>query len=156
MPRVTRAALRWQETQEESNVAASVPLPLTPATNRVVLGETTGNIASGKQLAIDNEDVGATKKAPKESTRGNAAKKATKFKKAKGEEQKVEVLEDDDQSTSSAAAEEASNDLLNEGSSRLCLTHRSHRFVNMIDSSKPRRSLSTRWSTPNAAFRRCE
>lgn len=142
MPRVTRAALRSQETQEESNVAASVPLPLTPATNRVVLGETTGNIVSGKQLAIDNEDAGATKKATKKSTR-DAAKKATKFKKAKGEEQKVEVLEDDDQSTSSAAAEEASNDLLNEGSSRLCLTHRSHRFVNMIDSGKPRRSLST-------------
>lgn len=114
MPRVTRAALRSQEPQEESVVAASVPLPMTPIKGRVPLGETSGNTVAVPEIVNEENMAAAAKKGPGKGKKGIAPRKATKPKKAKVEKSEVEVLEDDNQSQTSSAAEEACKDLLRE------------------------------------------
>jgi len=114
MPRVTRAALRSREEQEETDIAACVPLPLTPKLKgRAPLGETSGNSAAAPViLNTFEETMAAAKQGPGKGNKGNATKKATKQKKNQAREPTVEVIEDDNQSQTSSAAEEACKDLL--------------------------------------------
>lgn len=114
MPRVTRAALRSQEEQVETDIAARAPLPLTPNLKvRTPLGETSGNSAAApKIVSTADETMAAAKKGPGRGKKGNATKKATKQKRNKAGGPTVEVIEDDDQSQTSSAAEEACKDLL--------------------------------------------
>ena len=119
MPRVTRAALRSQELQEDPTL---VPLPLTPIKGRTPLGEVAGN-QSAQPVTVDTD--GATiepaKKGPVKGKKGNAKKQASKHNKAEKEQTSVEVLEDDNQSQNSSAAEEASKDLMGEMSGILTM-----------------------------------
>ena len=110
MPRVTRAALRSQEPQDDP---AIVPLPLTPIKGRVPLGESTGN-RGGELEKVNPSDSRMTvaKKGSGRGKKGNAVNKASKQHKAKMEESEVQVLEDDNKSQTSSAAEEACKDLL--------------------------------------------
>lgn len=112
MPRVTRAALRTQELQEESEIAASTPLPPTPTKKRVPLGEISDNIATEVQAAELEEKMAPLKKGPGRSKKANAAKKGSKQRKVKDMETQVEILEDDNASETSSAVEEACQDLL--------------------------------------------
>ncbi|KAL2042295.1 hypothetical protein N7G274_004784 [Stereocaulon virgatum] len=112
MPRVTRAALRTQELQEESEIAASTPLPPTPTKKRVPLGEISDNIATEVQAAELQEKMAPLKKGPGRSKKANAAKKGSKQRKAKDTETQVEILEDGNASETSSAVEEACQDLL--------------------------------------------
>lgn len=121
MPRITRAALRSQEEQEEMDIAACVPLPLTPNLKvRAPLGETSGNSAAAPKIVNTSEEtMAAAKKGPGKGKKGNATKKATKQKKNKARGATMEVIEDDNQSQTSSAAEEACKDLLNGDSGAL-------------------------------------
>ena len=116
MPRVTRAALRSQELQDESTLAASTPLPLTPAKGRVPLGEISDNL-SGKSnaLSASEEKIKLAKKAPAKGKlkREKATKKATMQEEKASGEQSVGILEDGNRSATSAAVEEACKDLMN-------------------------------------------
>ncbi len=110
MPRVTRAALRSQELQED---LASVPLPSTPIKSRAPLDEIAGNTIGELETVNTSEDnMVAAKTGHAKGKKGNATKKGVKQRKAKPEDQTVKVLEDDNQSQSSSAAEEACKDLL--------------------------------------------
>ena len=115
MPRVTRAALRTQELQEESEIASSTPLPPTPTKKRVPLGEISENIATEVQAAEVEEKMAPSKKGPGRGKKANAAKKGQK--KVKDTEAEVEVLEDENESETSSAVEEACQDLLKGSSS---------------------------------------
>ena len=109
MPRVTRAALRSQELQEDPT---SVPLPLTPIKGRTPLGEVAGNQSAEPETVDTNgKTTELAKKGPTKG-KGNAIKKATRHNKVKHEQTFIEVLEDDDHSQNSSAAEEASKDLM--------------------------------------------
>lgn len=116
MPRVTRAALRSQEMQEETDTAASVPLPLTPKPKaRAPLGETSGNTAAAQEnVHTSEENKAAVKKGPGKGKK-TGARKATKPNQSQEERSTVEVIEDDNQSQTSSAAEEACKHLLNGG-----------------------------------------
>ena len=117
MPRVTRAALRSMEQQDESDIAASIPLPQTPIKGRVPLGEVAGN--KGAEIEATNtseERVAPVKKGIGKGKKGQAAKKANTQTTQKAEEVCVEVLEDENQSIHSSAAEEACKNLLKKGS----------------------------------------
>ena len=117
MPRVTRAALRSMEQQEESDVAFTIPLPQTPINDRVPLGEITGNKGAQSEAANTPEEQAApVKKGTGKGKKGNAAKNANKKTKEKAEEVHVEVLKDESNSINSSAAEEACQDLLKDGS----------------------------------------
>lgn len=118
MPRITRAALRSQEGQEEAINAASVPLPSTPKLKgRAPLGETSGNsVAAPTNVNTPEESVAAAKKGPGKGKKRNATKKAIKPKNIETEEFVVEVIEDDKQSQTSSAAEEACKNLMEENS----------------------------------------
>jgi hypothetical protein len=118
MPRITRAALRSQEGQEEAVNAASVPLPSTPKLKgRAPLGETSGNsVAASHNINTPEESMAAAKKGPGKGKKQNATKKASKPNKIQSEEPIVEVIEDDKQSQTSSAAEEACRSLLEENS----------------------------------------
>ena len=113
MPRVTRAALRTQELQEESEIAASTPLPPTPVKKRVPLGEISDNIATEAQVAELEQKLVPAKKG---SVRGKKAKKTNKQKKVKAMNAEPEILEDDNESSTSSAVEEACQDLLRDSS----------------------------------------
>ncbi len=113
MPRVTRAALRTQELQEESEIAASTPLPPTPVKKRVPLGEISDNIATEVQGAELEQKLVPAKKG---SVRGKKAKKTNKQKKVKAMDAEPEILEDDNESSTSSAVEEACQDLLKDSS----------------------------------------
>lgn len=117
MPRVTRAALRSIEQQDESDIAALIPLPHTPVKGRVPLGEVAGN-KDPKNEATNTAGnrVAPTKKGTGRAKNRQAAQKANEQMTQKAEEMHVEVLEDENQSTHSSAAEEASKDLLKDGS----------------------------------------
>ena len=115
MPRVTRAALRTQELQEESEIASSTPLPPTPTKKRVPLGEISENMATEVQAAEVEEKMAPSKKGPGRGKKANAAKKGQK--KVKDTEAEVEVLEDENESETSSAVEEACQDLLKGSSS---------------------------------------
>ena len=117
MPRVTRAALRTQELQEESEIASSTPLPPTPTKKRVPLGEISENIATEVQAAEVEEKMAPSKKGPGRGKTANAAKKGPKQKKVKDTEAEMEVLEDENESETSSAVEEACQDLLKSSSS---------------------------------------
>ena len=117
MPRVTRAALRSMEQLDESDIAASTPLPHTPSKGRVPLGEVAGN--KGAECEATNtfeQRAVPAKKGTGKGRKGNTAKKADKQTREKAEEVRVDVLEDENQSVHSSAAEEASQDLLKDGS----------------------------------------
>ncbi|KAK4692700.1 hypothetical protein P7C71_g4555, partial [Lecanoromycetidae sp. Uapishka_2] len=111
MPRVTRAALRSQEVQEESDLAASTPLPLTPIKTRAPLGE----VSTSKVNELASASTSEVKMAPAKKgkgKKGNKTKKSAKEKKENKEQPDVEVLEDGNESSSSSAVEEACKDLL--------------------------------------------
>ena len=111
MPRVTRAALRSMEQQDESDIAASTPLPQTPFKGRVPLGDIAGNKGTESEIINTSEDQAApTKKEAGKGKKGNAAKKANKQTKEMALVH-VEVMEDENQSVHSSAAEEASKNL---------------------------------------------
>ena len=114
MPRVTRAALRTKELQEESEVATATPLTPTPTKKRVPLGEISENIATESQAAEVEEKMAPAKKGSGRGRKANAAKKGPKQKKVKETETEVEILEDDNESATSSAVEEACQDLLKE------------------------------------------
>ena len=116
MPRVTRAALRTQELQEESEIAASTPLPPTPVKKRVPLGEISENVATEAQVAELEQKLVPAKKGSMRGTKGNVAKKTNKQRKLKAMNAEPEVLEDDNASSTSSAVEEACQDLLKENS----------------------------------------
>ena len=114
MPRVTRAALRSQETQAELNEAASTPLPLTPIKGRAPLGETAGNIGTpraNKDKEINEDVCDIVVNNPKKGKKGNAAKKLSKKNSTKSKKQDVKVLEDEEESEGSSAADEAAANL---------------------------------------------
>ena len=105
------------EQQDESNIAASTPLPQTPNKGRVPLGEVAGNKGLESEAASTAEERTApAKKGTGKGKNGNTAKKVDKKTREKAEEVRVEVLEDENQSINSSAAEEASQDLLKNGS----------------------------------------
>lgn len=119
MPRVTRATVRLNAMLEETNLAASTPLPLTPFvhTLRPPLGEITGNSEDVKAMVSNLEElVKAQKKAPpKEGRRGNVQNNEKKVPVARRQES-IEVIEDDNQSATSSAVDEACQDLMRESS----------------------------------------
>lgn len=112
MPRVTRAALRTQELQEESDIAASTPLPPTPVKKRVPLGEISDNVATEAQVAELEQKLVPAKKGSVRGKKANITKKTNKQKKVKAMDAEPRVLEDDNESTTSSAVEEACQDLL--------------------------------------------
>ena len=116
MPRVTRAALRTAELQEESEIAASTPLPTTPAKKRVPLGEISENIANEAQVVELEEKLMPAKKGSLRGKKGSAAKKINKPKKGKAMNRDSGILEDGNESTASSAVEEACQDLLKDTS----------------------------------------
>ena len=115
MPRVTRAALRTNAIlEDEANMAAATPLPLTPTVTRPPLGEVAGNFNADAFIAGELEIV---LKPVKKSTATVKKSKGTKKGRKKDnteKENEVEVLEDDCQSSTSSAAEEACEELLKE------------------------------------------
>ena len=111
MPRVTRAALRTQELQEESEIAASTPLPPTLVKKRVPLGEISENVATEAQVAELEQKLVPTKKGSVRGKKANVAKKTNKQRKLKAMNAEPEVLEDDNESSTSSAVEEACQDL---------------------------------------------
>ncbi len=117
MPRVTRAALRLNPMLEETNLAASTPLPLTPVPNRAHLGEITGNSGEVKAVvrAVESS-VKAHKKAPLKGRRGKTLKNAKKITPNARSEESIEVIEDDNQSATSSAVDEACHELMKEPS----------------------------------------
>lgn len=111
MPRVTRAALRSQEIQEEADLAASTPLPLTPIKARAPLGEISHNKVHEIEPVVNSEEqMGPAKKG--KGKKGKSVKKSTKQDKENKEQTDVEVLEDGNESSNSLAVEEACKDLL--------------------------------------------
>ena len=116
MPRVTRAALRTQEQQDDSDIAASTPLPPTPVKKRVPLGEISENAATEAQVAELEQKLVPAKKGSVRGKKANVAKKTNKQKKVKAMEVEPEVLEDGNESSTSSAVEEACQDLLKDGS----------------------------------------
>ena len=120
MPRVTRAALRLNAMLEETNLAASTPLPSTPVPLRAPLGEITGNSEEVKSMVSNLEElVKAQKKAPPKGKRGKVPHSERKLvSNARREEEiiEVEIVEDDNQSATSSAVEEACQDLMRESS----------------------------------------
>lgn len=111
MPRVTRAALRSKEIQEESDLAASTPLPSTPIKPRAPLGEISNNkVTEPGPVNATEEKVEPSKKGKGKKAHGT--KKMTKQKKDNKEQPDGEVLEDGNESTTSSALEEACRDLL--------------------------------------------
>lgn len=153
MPRVTRAALRSMEQQDESDVASSTPLPQTPIKGRVPLGEIAGNKGTeGEETNTSEEQVAPAKKGNGKGKKGNTAKKINEQMREEAEEVRVEVLEDEDQSIHSSAAKEACRDLLQDGSQN------THEIV--IDNDRPQtppsaaantasRQLSPKPTTPH-------
>ena len=115
MPRVTRAALRTQELQDESDIAASTPLPPTPVKKRVPLGEISDNVATEAQVAELEQKLVPTKKGSVRAKKANVVKKTNKQKKVKAMDVEPEVLEDGNESSTSSAVE-ACQDLLKDGS----------------------------------------
>lgn len=109
MPRTTRAALRSKELLDESDIAASVPLPSTPLKERAPLGEITNNKGTEPSMSTNSEFIDEpVKNKVKKGKKGRPAKKGAKRTK---QEPDAEVLEDDNQSSTSSAAEEACHDL---------------------------------------------
>ena len=108
MPRVTRAALRSNAALEDSDFAASVPLPSTPHKKRAPLGEIAGNVCEDSRKGdTSSEVVNAKKKGSSRAKKGRTAK-TTKV----DDSANKEILEDNDQSTTSSAVEEACDDLM--------------------------------------------
>ena len=115
MPRVTRAALRTNVIlEDEASLAAAIPLPSTPTTNRMPLGEVIGNLTNDNIKELVLEDAGMpTKRGRKpKSTKDGKTKRRIMKKNDLQKENGVEVLEDDYESASSSAVEEACKDLL--------------------------------------------
>lgn len=118
MPRKTRAAVRSQEVQDASDIAASTPQPSTPLVHRVPLGEISDNKVA-ESVTVNTSEVHkepATKTGKRK--KGNGPKKSTRKKIAKAEESNIEVLEDCNRSATSSAVEEACQDLLMDNSRR--------------------------------------
>ena len=115
MPRVTRAALRLNARSEETDLAASTPLPLTPLTHRAPLGEITGNSEEVQAMIIDIEPI---VKVPKKASSEGRPRKIPKKEKTSAlmvkSEESVEVIEDDNQSATSSAVDEACQELMKE------------------------------------------
>ena len=112
MPRVTRAALRSNAAFQDSDLAVSVPLPLTPCKERPPLGEIAGNaLENSHPDSGSSETIKAQRRSAVEGKKGRAAKKVKSKSKASNEDL-VEVLEDDNRSASSSAVDEACEDLL--------------------------------------------
>ena len=112
MPRITRAALRSKAALESAELAASVPLPLTPSKERAPLGEIAGNAVGDTCMDhATNEVFKVQKKGSTRSKNGRNTKKAAPVNKSTGNGP-VEVLEDDNLSATSSAVEEACEDLL--------------------------------------------
>ena len=106
MPRVTRAALR---SMEDTALAASTQLPLTPRKERPPLGEIAGNgnvLESSGTSNVSAEPSQIQKKVAAKARKGRAAKKEVHNGDC------VEVLEDDKQSATSSAVDEACEELL--------------------------------------------
>ena len=120
MPRVTRAALRTQELQEESDIAASTPLPPTPVKQRVPLGEISDNVATEAQVAELEQKLVPAKKGSVRGKKANVTKKTNKRKKVKAMDVEPKILEDDNESSTSSAVEEACQDLLKDSSGLYC------------------------------------
>lgn len=112
MPRNTRAALRSQELAEESNTAASIPLPPTLLKERAPLGEITGDPVVNANMIDTEDNAEVIKKGPAKAKKGKGARKGKKQGKDKREEPDIEILDDRHESPTSSAAEEASQDLL--------------------------------------------
>lgn len=111
MPRVTRAALR-SLLPEETNLAASTPLPLTPLAQRAPLGEITGNtVETAVAPNACNQQSKPEKKAPSKGKRGRVKKTKKPEQRSVGEEN-IDVLEDDNRSATSSAVNEACQELL--------------------------------------------
>lgn len=117
MPRVTRAALRLNAMLEDTKLAASTPLPLTPLPLRAPLGEITGNSEEVKAMVNNLEElVKAQKKAPPKGRRGKIQSNEKKLALHARREERVEVIEDDNQSATSSAVDEACQELMREPS----------------------------------------
>ncbi|MCJ1456563.1 hypothetical protein MMC28_006924 [Mycoblastus sanguinarius] len=131
MPRVTRAALRSKELEEETSVTISKPFLLTPAKSRVPLGEIRDNQSAGSIVNTPEESVEVAKKDPAKvkGKKGKATKKTTKQEKLSIEEPSIDVLEDGNQSAASSAVEEACQDLMMNG------TEENHRAA--MDDQRP-------------------
>lgn len=115
MPRVTRAALRLNAMLEDTNLAASTPLPLTPLALRTPLGEISGNSEEVKAMVNNLEQlVKAQKKAPPKGRRGKVQNNDKKLALNARHEESIEVIEDDNQSATSSAVDEACQDLMGE------------------------------------------
>ena len=115
MPRVTRAVLRTNAIlEDEANMAAATPLPLTPTVTRPPLGELAVNVNADAFIAGELEIVlKPVKKSTAKAKKSKGAKKGRK-KDTAGKANELEVLEDDCQSSTSSAAEEACEELLKE------------------------------------------
>ena len=111
MPRVTRAALR---SIEDTDLAASIPLPLTPHKERLPLGEIDGNgnvLDNPGTNNVSTEPIKNKKKVTAKARKGKAAKKVKPEDDVRNED-RVEVLEDDNRSATSSAVDEACEELL--------------------------------------------
>ena len=112
MPRMTRAALRSNAAlEEDSQFAASVPLPLTPRKGRAPLGEIAGNATEALTTEDNSNDISKPQKKRRiRANRGRATTKAVP-ELVSADNISVEILEDANQSSTSSAVEEACEDL---------------------------------------------
>lgn len=118
MPRVTRAALRSQSNNEESDSTSTAPLPA--STRRLPLGETDGNQGDRSSVILNPEKV--TKALNKGIVKGKKSKALNKAKEnvapVRHQDNGDIVLKDDYESETSSAVDEACQSLIspeNEG-----------------------------------------
>ncbi|KAL8953744.1 MAG: hypothetical protein Q9222_000426 [Ikaeria aurantiellina] len=114
MARTTRAAPRTQVLQEDSRVAAAVPLPATPpVTRRTPLGEISGNQEDLPVVVDDPEEIlkGNKKKGSGKGKKGKISKKTKKHDPEVKEDESQHVLPDENESETSSAVEDACQDL---------------------------------------------
>ncbi|KAL8734368.1 MAG: hypothetical protein Q9166_001566, partial [cf. Caloplaca sp. 2 TL-2023] len=114
MPR-TRAALRSQASPEDSDIAATTPLPASPpVTRRIPLGEITGN-QEEVTVAVDNpEEILKANKGAGKGKKGKGSKKTKKDVLNDNDDEPGKVLPDENESETSSAVEDACQDLLKE------------------------------------------
>ncbi len=120
--RKTRATTRVEDLKVihadhmETTEAANVPLPLTPKTERLPLGQLAANTVDQTNEQSPTQEVTPTKKKNTKARRKSATKKAAKnkkeIKKQKNQDEPVEgqaVLEDPDIAPTSPASQAASD-----------------------------------------------
>ena len=117
MPRVTRAALRSQASPNDSEIAATVPLPATPpVTKRAPLGEIIGYQDQVRTPAGDSEELPKANKGPKKGKKVKSSKNPPKQNQQTDNGMSQKVVKDDNESEPSSAVEEACQDLARDDS----------------------------------------